>query len=134
MSADDKAEIEHLATTMKKPTAGKIAARINRHPATVRWFMLTRGLTEQTPGRAPRAYQRNGKTIHPYAESHDVRIETLRAQGKSFREIAEAITAEFGIERSAHSVQVRNIQLSANSDDLPCTTLNAERGEMEATQ
>lgn len=114
MSDADKIEIERLAGEMKLPTPGKIARKIGRHPATVKWFMLTRGLIEQTTGRAPGPYQRNGKTIYPYAEEHDIAIERMRAQGKVFREIADAITAEFGIDRTAHSVQVRLVQLSAD--------------------
>jgi hypothetical protein len=113
MSADEKAEIERLAAAMKKPTAGKIAAKINRHPATVHWYMLTRGLVTRKPGRASRPYVRNGKTIYPYLPEHDARIESLRAGGNVFREIAEIVTEEFGIERDAHSVQVRIVQLSA---------------------
>lgn len=113
MTDADKAEIECLAAKMKKPTAGKIAAAINRHPATVRWYMLTRGLITRKPAHASRPYVRNGKTIHPYSPEQDARIETLRAEGKVFREIGEIITSEFGIERDAHSVQVRIVQLSA---------------------
>src|SRR4051812_29957069 len=111
MTAEDKAEIERLATTMKKPTPGKIAAMVNRHPGTVNWYMLTRGPITRKPSRAPRAYTRNGKTIHPYTEEHDARIEALRVEGKVYREIGEIVTREFGIERNAHSVQVRIVQL-----------------------
>ena len=113
MTDADKAEIERLAAGMKKPTPGKIARAINRHPATVNWYMLTRGLITRKPGRAAGAYTRNGKTVHPYAAEHDKRIEELRAEGRPFREIGEIITREFGIARNAHSVQVRIVQLSA---------------------
>lgn len=113
MTDEDKIKIEHLALTMKNPTPGKIARAINRHPATVNWHMLTRGLIERVPGRAPHSYTRNGKTIYPYAPEHDTFIEDLRTQGKVFREIGELVTAKFGIERDAHSVQVRIVQLSA---------------------
>lgn len=113
MTAEDKAAIERMAVEMDKPTPGKIAAKINRHPATVNWYMLTRGLIERVPGRAHAPYTRNGKTIHPYAPEHDEFIEDLRAQGKVFREIGELVTVKFGIKRDAHSVQVRIIQLAA---------------------
>lgn len=116
MTAEDKAEIERLAGTMKNPTPGKIAGKINRHPATVNWHMLTRGLIERKAGRAARVYTRNGQTVHPYTEEHDARIEHLRVQGRRFREIAETITSEFGIARTAHSVQVRLVQLTASPD------------------
>lgn len=122
MSESDKAEIERLATTMKKPTPGKIARSINRHPATVNWYMLTRGLIERVPGRAARPYQRNGVTVHPYSTAHDAFIEGRRSEGKSFREIAALVTAEFGISRNLHSVQVRLVQLAAAPDDQIAST------------
>lgn len=114
MSDADRAEIERLASTMLKPTPGKIARKINRHVATVNWYMLTHGLIERKIGRAPRSYTRSGRTIHPYQPEHDARIEQLRADGKTHREIAEIITAEFDIKRTAHSVQVRMVQLAAD--------------------
>jgi hypothetical protein len=119
MTAKEKAEIERLASVMKKPTPGRIAAKLNRHPATVNWFMLSRGLIERKAGRAPRAYSRAGNTVYPYSTEHDARIEALRVEGKSFREIGEIITREFGIRRSGHSVQVRLVQLTASPDAGP---------------
>lgn len=116
MTAEDKKEIERLATKVKNPKPGPIALQINRHPATVNWFMLTRGLIERKPGRAHKTYERNGKTVHPYSPEHDAFITSLRSQGKVFREIGELVTTKFGIERSAHSVQVRIIQLAAAPD------------------
>jgi len=118
MTAADKAEIERLATTMARPTAGKIARKINRHPATVNWFMLTHGLIERKPGRAPVSYERNGRTVHPYTEEHDRFMEALRAEGLVYREIAQRVTAEFGIARTLHSVQVRLVQLAAAPDEV----------------
>lgn len=117
MPPEAHAEIERLATTMAKPTPGKIARAINRHPATVKWYMLTHGLIDQKPGRLAKAYNRNGQTVHPYTEAHDRRLLELRTAGKVFREIGETLTAGFGIERDAHSVQVRNVLLSVGPDD-----------------
>lgn len=114
MSKEEHASIERLAQEMKTPTAGKIARRLNRHPATVKWFMLTRGLIERAPQRAAASYTRNGRVVHPYLEQHDMLIEQLRAQGKVFREIAAELTTRFGIDRTAHSIQVRLVQLSAD--------------------
>jgi hypothetical protein len=119
MTPADKAEIERLATTMKKPTPSKIAAKIKRHPSTVNHFMLTRGLIERVPGRAPRIYERNGITVHPYSKEHDAFIENSRSQGKKPREIAELVTKEFGIARNGHSVRIRLIQLAAAPDEVP---------------
>ncbi|SDD93511.1 hypothetical protein SAMN05216337_101785 [Bradyrhizobium brasilense] len=113
LAAEEKSEIERLALALAKPTPGRIAAILDRHPATVNWYMLRHGLITRQPGRARRIYVRNGKTVHPYSAEHDRRIESLRAQGKVYREIGEIVTREFGIERDAHSVQVRITQLSA---------------------
>ena len=121
MTDADRAEIERLATTMAKPTSGKIARKINRHVATVNSYMFSHGLIERKVGRATRPYRRNGKLVHPYAEEHDVFIEGLRSQGKNFREIAESVTAEFGIERNCYSVRIRIIQLAAGPDEPMAT-------------
>jgi hypothetical protein len=121
MTDADRAEIERLAQTMTKPTSGKIARKINRHVATVNSYMFRHGLIERKVGRAPRAYQRNGITVHPYAEEHDAFIEDLSARGLKYREIAELVTAEFGIARNVHSVRIRLIQLAAAPDEQPTT-------------
>lgn len=113
MSAEEKQRIEDLAARMRKPNPRLIAARINRHPATVNWYMLTHGLIDRKPGRAPKPYSRGGKMIYPYSECEDARIEQLRQQGRVYREIGEILTREFGVERDAHSVQVRAMQLAA---------------------
>lgn len=114
MSAEEIKEVERVICSMKKPTAGKVACKVNRHPATINWYMLRHGYIERKPGRASRPYMRNGKVVNPYTEEHDVRLEALRAEGKVFREIGEILTAEFGIKRSGHSVQVRLVQLTAS--------------------
>lgn len=117
MSPEEKLLIAHLCETMKDPTPGKVARKLNRHIATVTWHMLTRGLLERPVGRIPHAYQRNGQTIHPYAVEHDAFIEDARSQGKKFKEIGELLTAKFGIPRTGHSVQVRIVQLAAAPDE-----------------
>lgn len=121
MSKEERAQIEQLATTMKNPTPGKIARRLGRHPATVNWFMLRNGLIERVPQRLAKPYMRNGQMVHPYTAEHDRRLVELRtdrpgAPRKTYREIGEILTREFGIERDAHSVQVRMTQLAASPD------------------
>jgi hypothetical protein len=118
MSVAECAEIERLASVMRKPTPGKIARAINRHPATVKWYMLTHGLIEQKPARCPRIYFRGGRAIHPYSEEHDRRLLELRSTHPDapLRVIGELITAEFGIERNSHSVAVRLTLLAAAPD------------------
>jgi hypothetical protein len=113
LTPEEKKRIEDLAEKMGSPTAGKIAAAMNRQSSTIHWYMLKHGLVERAPGRAPRPYMRNGKMIHPYAPEHDSFIEKQRANGLKAGQIADAVTAEFGIERNAHSVEVRLVQLAA---------------------
>lgn len=117
MTDAERAEIERLCATMTKPTSGKIARKMNRHVSTVNWYRLRNGLIERKPQRAPRIYVRNGREVHPYSEDHDSRLLELRTAGKVFREIGEILTAEFGIERDAHSVQVRMTLLAAAPDE-----------------
>lgn len=113
----ERAEIERLATTLRNPTPGRIAYRLNRHVSTVTWYMLTHGLLERKPRHAAHEYVRNGKVVHPYTKAQDDRLLALRIVGNSYRAIAEILTVEFGIERNCHSVQVRAVQLAAAPDD-----------------
>jgi hypothetical protein len=117
MSAEEKVELERVIGSMKKPTPGKVARAMNRHPATVAWFMLTRGYIERKPGYALKPYMRNGKTVHPYSPEHDDFILELRNRGISKRTIGEQLTEKFGIYRSQHSVDVRLVQLAAAPDE-----------------
>jgi hypothetical protein len=118
MTAEEKAEIERLAVVMKNVTPGKIAARLQRHPATVKWYMLCNGLIERPALYATKPYMRGGKMIYPFSPEQDALIEQLRAQGKVHREIAEELTKRFGIKRTAHGVQVRLVQISAAPEQL----------------
>lgn len=122
MSKEEREQIEQLAATMKKPTPGKIARRLSRHPATVNWYMLRNGLIERKPGHAPSPYMRNGAMVYPYAPEHDRRLIELRTDkpGRprlTYREIGEILTKEFSIERDAHSVQVRMTQLACAPEE-----------------
>lgn len=117
MSTDDHRLIEQLAANLKNPKPGIIARRINRHPATVNWYMLTHGLLpERKVGRAARPYVRNGKTVHPYAVAHDRFILALRVERLSLKEIAKRVTKKFGFERSHHSVDIRLKQLAIDPE------------------
>jgi hypothetical protein len=112
----ERSDIERLVSTLKKPTAANVARRLNRHPATVAWFMITRGLIERPVLYGRAAYtRRDGIQVTPYAPEHDRRIVELRTQGKKVRQIAEAISHEFGIIRTGHSVDVRLKMLAAYS-------------------
>jgi IS30 family transposase len=114
MSPEEKAEINRLCETMTDPAPSKIALRLNRHPATVHWYMLRAGYWDKPPRRAPRPYQcANGQKRYPYSEEHDRRLLDLEIAGHKFRRIAEIMSSEFGIPRNEHSVRVRSIQLAA---------------------
>lgn len=119
MSAEERKQIDELAARMVKPSAGKIAQKLQRHPATVKWYMLRNGLIERSPGHASKPYMRNGAMVYPYAPEHDRRLIELRTDkpGRSrltYREIGEILTREFSIKRDAHSVQVRMTQLACD--------------------
>ena len=116
MTDEEKNKIDKLASKMKKPHPNPIAIKINRHPSTVTWYMLTKGLLVRKPGYARAPYKRNGVMIYPYSPQQDHVIVELRARGKSKQEIADVITEMFGIERDYHSVDVRLVQLAAAPD------------------
>lgn len=117
MTPAEKVELERVIGRMKKPTPGRVAAVVNRHPATINWFMLKRGYISRQPGYAPAPYVRNGKTVHPYTPEHDAFILGLRERGATKKDIAKQLTEKFGVERSHHSVDVRLVQLAAAPDE-----------------
>jgi hypothetical protein len=51
-------------------------------------------------------YRADGIQAHPYSGAEDRRLLELRRANKEYRDIAAALTGEFGIRRTAHSVQV----------------------------
>ena len=112
LSAEERAEIERLAASMKNPRPGKIAVKLNRLSATVNAYMLRNGLVEKQPAHAARVYTRCGRIVHPYSHAQDRRIVELRTEGKLFREIAAIVSEEFGIARSMWSIQTRMLQLA----------------------
>lgn len=117
MSAAERGEILRLAETLRRPTPSVIARRLNRHPATVAWFMIRQGIIERTLKYCSQGGGQKrcagGVVRNPYMPDHDRRLIELRLQGKVYREIAAALTAEFGVPRNMHSVQVRHVMLSA---------------------
>jgi hypothetical protein len=101
---------------LKKPSPAVIARRIERHPATVKWHMLRNGLLTQQPGYLKTPYSINGVVRTPWSPEQDARLVELRVAGKSYREIAEILSAEFAITRKLHSCQVRDVMLAAAPD------------------
>jgi hypothetical protein len=114
LSDDDRAAIERFCSTMAKPKPGKIAQKIGRDVGTVAWYMITNGLIDRKISYGgPASYTQGGKTVFRYTEAHDKMIVALRREGKKVREIAAAVTSEFGIERTGHSIDVRLKMLAA---------------------
>jgi hypothetical protein len=117
MTDAEKKRIDEIAARMRDPKPSPIAHKINRHPATVTWYMLTKGLLVREPGYAPAPYERNGKMIFPYSPEQDAMLVELRTKGLSKKLIARSLTEKFGIERNHHSVDVRLVQLAAAPAD-----------------
>jgi hypothetical protein len=115
LTAGEKAAIERLAGTLKKPTPGVIACRLARHPATVAFDTIRHGLIARAVryGNRPVATRANGTKANPYTAEQDRRLIELRRGGLVFREIAAMLTREFGVPRNCHSVQVRCLMLAA---------------------
>ena len=123
MTEAEKAEIDRLAETLRNPSPGRIALRLNRHSSTVTWYMLTRGLLQRAPRRASGPYERRGKMVYPYSPEQDARLTELLSAPADYRSaharyiaVAAQMTEEFGILRDHHSVKVRAVQLAAAPD------------------
>lgn len=108
MTDAERAEIDRLAQTLKNPKPGEVARRLNRHVATVCWYMMNKGylrrrlIYSNTP-----PYKRRGRTVYRYTEPEDRRIIALRIEGMDARQIAEIVSSEFGRPRTGHSIDVR---------------------------
>lgn len=124
MSDAVKAEIERLNEAYPNWTANRIAGHLKppRHPATVAWFMITRGLiNRKVRYQATLVRKRvNGKQ-HLFTEAQDRRLLELRREHTdrgAFNTIAAIMTKEFGIKRNQHGVRIRVIMLSAYEHEL----------------
>ncbi|RWO37275.1 MAG: hypothetical protein EOS11_28730 [Mesorhizobium sp.] len=110
LSASDHERIHELAARGWK--SSRIAREIEKHPATVQWFMYRSGL-KAPEYRNGEPYVRNGRTVTPFSPREDEFIESLRADGIGHREIAKRVNAMFATERSCHTIQCRLIMLAA---------------------
>lgn len=119
LSAEELAQIEHLASTMRKPTSTKIAWKLNRSASTIGWHLLTNGLVARNISY-PRVhpYRRGDRMIYPFSRGQDRRIVELRSDGKSPTEIAAIVSREFNVPRKAHSIDVR-LRMLAGYEDGP---------------
>lgn len=114
MSTEEDAAIEEFAA--KRWSAGRIALRLNRHPATVAWALYRLGL--RAPGPASgRTYVRHGKAVRHFSVDEDVYIETLRIAGHRKTAIAKATSARFGTNRSPHTISMRLLMLANRETD-----------------
>ena len=115
LSEADRARIFELAERGLKP--GPIARRIEKHPATVRWFMYRNGLAQPTRQRNAMPKDRpNSAGRKGYTAEEDAFILGLRCQGVDLRVIAERATERFGHKRTRHGVEVRLVMLAACED------------------
>jgi IS30 family transposase len=114
MSDGEIETMRHIVAGMRKPTPGKVARLLNRHPATIQWQMMLAGLWQRERRYGPNpSYQRGGRTIFHFDVAEDRRLEELRVAGHSIAAIARQLNAEFDRKRSAHSVDVRLKMLAA---------------------
>lgn len=117
MTAEECAEIERLAVTLANPKPGPIALRLNRHPATVKWYMLRHGLSNEPPRTISRPYcTANGVMRYPWSPEQDARLTELLVAGNNYRQAGEVLTAEFGVPRNTHNCQVRAVMLAAATE------------------
>lgn len=116
LSDDDREKIFALAERGMK--CGPIARRIEKHPATVRWFMYRNGLAQPArrksmPSAHPDARGRKG-----YTAEEDAALLEMRSAGLDLRVIADRLTERFNHRRTRHGVEVRLVMLAASEDDL----------------
>lgn len=116
LSADEKRAIEEYANSTKKPRVCTIARQLGRDASTISWHMMTHGfIGRRLKYLRELPYLRKGKKVYPWLPEHDAVIERLRVEGLHRDKIAASVTKEFGIERGAHSVEVR-LQILAAYD------------------
>lgn len=115
LSEEDHARIVALAEKGMKP--GVIARKLEKHPATVRWFLYRHGLVKPTRRHSMPVDRPNGSGRKAYGPEEDRFILELREAGADLRRIAERATEAFGHPRSRHGIEVRLIML-ATLDDI----------------
>jgi glycerophosphoryl diester phosphodiesterase len=115
----EKARIDEIAGASKDPKPAFVARRLNRHPATVKWYMLTHGLYSKPPRRLRilKRVRADGVELHSWTQRQDDRLIDLRVEGRGYPECARILTAEFGIPRNPHSCRVRDVMLAAADDE-----------------
>lgn len=113
LTSDEMGRIEELATAA---TVADVARQLNRHPATVWWHMVSRGLIDRRLHYRQRPYARKGRMVWPFDLAEDTALTQLREAGQLPSAIARDLNARFGRNRTAHSVRVRLHMLAAYED------------------
>jgi hypothetical protein len=116
LSEDEIAEIYRLGS--RKWGAGRIALKLNRHPATVHWWLYRFGHAQ--PVRRTKAYVRGGVMVTPFSEAEDALLLQLRRDGLKCRAIAARLSEAFGRRRKTHSVEVRLVMLAGADECAEC--------------
>lgn len=115
LSPEDHERIFSLAE--KGLTCGRIAHKLEKHPATVRWFMYRNGLARPSTKHGMPKGRPNAAGRKAYSPEEDAFIVALRAAGTDLRIIAEQVSERFGHKRSRHGVEVRLVMLAAAGDE-----------------
>jgi hypothetical protein len=113
LSEADRAEIIRL-TEERGYKANRIARAIEKHPATVHWFMVSQGLA--ACGNGGRRCRRNGRQALPFEADEDAFIVALRLDGLQPAAIAQRATERFGHLRSRHTIYNRLVRVAARED------------------
>jgi hypothetical protein len=115
LTDDEKARIDQIALSMKVPSPGLVASRLNRNRSTIAWYMLVNGLWKPPlySSRSRPVRDRRGVLRVPYTKPEDTMMTALRRKRLGYSEIASRLNAEFGTTRNAHSIHVRLTILAA---------------------
>ncbi len=112
LSQDEEAAIVALGESL---TAGQIARRLNRHPATVGLALHRFGLATVT--RRSFRYFRNGREVRSFSPEEDAFITALRVAGAARGEIAERVKDRFGYARTPDTIGIRLTMLANTGDE-----------------
>jgi hypothetical protein len=110
LSDEHRATIERLAERGWK--ANRIARDLQKHPATVQWYMYRAGLAAPQYGNQ-KPYMRGDRLVVPFSPEEDAFIEQLRVEGVPTRQIAVRTKQKFGNDRSFHTIECRLVMLAA---------------------
>jgi IS30 family transposase len=112
LSPDETAMIETLAAKGLK--SGRIARRLNRHPATINYAMQRMGL--KSPVARTFIYVRNGVEVRSFDDDEDAMLEEMSVAGATNSDIARACMSRFSRKRSPHTICIRLKMLAAKAE------------------